>query len=231
MALIFRQLFDPASSTYTYVFCDPATKEVAIVDSVREWADHYLGLIRENDWQVRYLIETHIHADHITATRQLQRALPGAEIVMSGATAVQCPVTYVIDGHVGKVGGVSWRVFATPGHTPESLCLLVDDDRLLTGDTLLIGSCGRTDFQSGDTAAMFDSLQRLSRLPQETLVFPGHDYEQRRVSSIGEELQRNEELRIQTLEVFRADVDNWNLPPPARIEEAVPANLRCGEPG
>ena len=125
------------------------------------------------------------------------------------------------------LGSIEIQALASPGHTRESMCFLVDGNRLLTGDTLLIGSCGRTDFQAGDTRQMFESLQKMSHLPNETLVYPAHDYNGRRVSSIAEQKISNKLLKMNFNEL-KAEIESWNLQPPKRIAESVPANLHCG---
>lgn len=228
MSTIFRQLFDPATSTYTYVVGDAQTKEVAIIDSVREQFSTYVELIEKEQWKVRYLVETHVHADHVTANNQLKNKFPNTEIVLHEKSNVICEVKKVKDGEVLKVGQKQLEFLYTPGHTSESMSVLFNKDRVLTGDTLLIGSCGRTDFQAGDNAAMFRSLKRLAALPPDTLVFPGHDYNGRTVSTIAEERATNKQMKHENLEAFAADLDSWKLPPPKRLAESVPANQRCG---
>lgn len=229
MSIIFKQLFDPNTSTYTYIVGDKKTREVAIIDSVREHVETYVELIKAENWNLKYLLETHVHADHITGNNLLKNRFPSVEIVLHEKSNVECEITRVKDGDVLKVGEVSIEVLYTPGHTSESASFLIDNDRLLTGDTVLIGSCGRTDFQAGDNKAMFESLRRIAALPPDTLVYPGHDYNGRTVSTIAEERATNKQMKHTTLEAFTADLNSWNLPPPRRLAESVPANQRCGK--
>ena len=157
----------------------------------------------------------------------MQEAFPEAQVGLSEKANVKFPHIALKDGSVLKVGEIEIKAFYTPGHTSESMTFLVDGNRLLTGDTMFIGSCGRTDFQAGDSKAMYQSLKRLAALPPETLVYPGHDYNQRWVSSIGEQLKTNKLLSMTESE-FVAELDGWKLPPPRKIKESVPANLLNG---
>ncbi len=225
--MIFRQLFDRASSTYTYLLGDAAGGNAVIVDPVREQAGRDIALVRELGLRLAWIIETHVHADHVTGALALKQAT-GARTAVSqhcGATGFDLMFD---DEYRLEFGGESLRAMATPGHTPGSSSFLWHD-RLLTGDTLLIGGCGRTDFQQGDAASLYDSItKRLFTLPDDTLVYPGHDYNGRHVSTIAEERNTNPRLagvsRAQFIEIMK----NLNLPMPARMAEAVPANLRGG---
>jgi glyoxylase-like metal-dependent hydrolase (beta-lactamase superfamily II) len=225
--MLFRQLFDPVSHTYTYLMADEASRQAAIVDPVREQAQRDLALIRELGLDLQWIVESHVHADHVTGALALKRET-GARSAVSqhcGATGFD---RMLDDGDRLAFGVESLLVISTPGHTPGSSCFLIRD-RLLTGDTLLIGGCGRTDFQHGDAGALYDSItRRLFTLPPDTLVYPGHDYNGRRVSTIAEEQERNPRLAGVTRERFIEIMGNLNLPEPARMREAVPANLRGG---
>ncbi len=227
-SLLFRQIFDPATSTLSYVFGDPKSKEVAIVDSVSEHFEVYENLIREGGFQLRYLFETHIHADHITANAQLLGSFPEAKVALSETAPLSVSFEKLKDGDVLRLGEVEVQVLSTPGHTSDDLCFLIDGHRLLTGDTLFVNSCGRTDFQNGSSERMHESLRRLASLPADVLVYPGHDYNGRRVSTIGEQRGLNPLLSL-SKEEFVAELSSWKLNNPARIDEAVPANLRGGE--
>jgi len=225
--MIFRQLFDPASSTYSYLLGDGPGGSGVIVDPVREQAARDLGLIRELGLSVAWIVESHVHADHVTGALDLKEATGGRTVVSQhcGATGFD---RLVDDGEKLQFGKESLQVIATPGHTPGSSCFLWRD-KLLTGDTLLIGGCGRTDFQGGDAATLYESItRRLFTLPEDTLVYPGHDYRGRRVSTIAEERATNPRLAGVSREQFIEIMNNLKLPAPAHMAEAVPANLRGG---
>lgn len=225
--MIFRQLFDSESSTYTYIVGDPDKGESVIVDPVREHVTRDLEVIGAMGMRLAWILETHVHADHITGARAL-RDRTGARSAVSqhcGATGFD---RLMDDGDFVVFGNELIRVISTPGHTPGSSCFLWRD-RLLTGDTLLIGGCGRTDFQNGSAAALYDSITRkLFTLPDDTLVYPGHDYKGRRVSTVGEEKATNPRLAGKTRDEFIAIMENLGLPEPRRMGEAVPANLGGG---
>jgi len=225
--IIFEQFIDAETSTYTFLISDPKTRDAVLVDSVREHVGFYKKRVQELGLNLRYLLETHVHADHITGNAFLQEAFPEAQVGLSEKANVKFPHIALKDGSVLKVGEIEIKAFYTPGHTSESMTFLVDGNRLLTGDTMFIGSCGRTDFQAGDSKAMYQSLKRLAALPPETLVYPGHDYNQRWVSSIGEQLKTNKLLSMTESE-FVAELEGWKLPPPRKIKESVPANLLNG---
>ncbi len=221
--MIFRQLFDPASSTYTYLVGDEASHEGVIIDPVREYAERDLALINQLGLKLKFIVETHVHADHITGARALKNKT-GAQTVV----CLDCGTTgfdrMLVEGDEIKFGNETIKAIATPGHTPGSMSLLWRD-RVMTGDTLLIGGCGRADFQGGDAYALYHSLtQKLFKLPDDTLVFPGHDYKGRRVSTIAEEKQTNPRLAGKTEAEFIHIMANLNLPKPALIDEAVLAN-------
>ena len=228
MSFIFRQLKDELTSTYTYIFGDAKTKEVAIVDSVHENFDTYISLLKRNDWNLKYLIETHTHADHITAILQLKKQFPFAEVLLGKNSEAQYKVTKVNDKEIKSVGQFQFQFFETPGHTNDSISILVDGTRLLTGDCLFIGSCGRTDFQLGSNKDMFQSINRIAALQNDILIYPGHDYNNRFVSTVQEEKITNKALKHASLEEFEKDLNSWNLPPPKKLKESVPANLVGG---
>ncbi|MDY0011291.1 MAG: MBL fold metallo-hydrolase [Rhodocyclaceae bacterium] len=229
MSIVFRQLFDPHSCTYTYLLADPLTGDAVLIDTVKERVGEYAALLQEMNLQLAWVLETHAHADHVTGAAGL-RELTGAQMVTGAHACTQCADRLVTDGDTIVFGNEVLRVIPTPGHTPG--CITYHwRDRLFTGDTLLIGACGRTDFQGGDAARLYDSITlRLFGLPDETLVFPGHDYHGLRVSCIGQERTTNPRIAGKSREEFIEIMNNLKLPPPARLEEALPANLRCDQP-
>ncbi len=226
--MIFKQLFDPETATYTYLIGDPHGKEAVIIDPVNTHIDNYLKLLQELGLQLKYALETHVHADHITAGGLLRQRL-GVQTAVSELCGAETADIQIQDGDIFTFGdNQQITAIATPGHTPGSISYLWRD-HLFTGDSLLIGGCGRTDFQGGDASALFDSItQRLFTLPDETLVYPGHDYQGRRVSNIIEERTTNPRLANKSRQQFIDIMANLKLPKPRLIEEAVPANLFCG---
>ncbi len=227
--MLFRQLFDPQTSTYTYLIADSQSKEVLLVDPVLEQVERDLKLIQELGLTLRYCLETHVHADHITGTGKL-RELTGCLGIVPDQAQVDCADRMLKNGEELNLGEIVIKAIATLGHTDSHNSYLVNQDRVLTGDSLLIRGCGRTDFQSGDAGTMYDHVtQRLFTLPEQTLVYPGHDYRGFTVSTIKEEKQYNPRFLGQTRESFIELMGNLNLPDPQKIAEAVPANQLCGK--
>jgi len=225
--VIFRQLFDRDSCTYTYLLAGRRGGEALIIDPVLERLDRYLVLLAELELRLVKAIDTHVHADHVSALAAL-RDRTRCATVMSEASAVDRVSVRVADGERIAIEGIELEVLHTPGHTPDSCCLRMAD-RVFTGDTLLIRGTGRTDFQHGDAAAQHRSLfDRLLRLPDETLVYPGHDYKGDTVSTIGEERACNPRLQVASVEEYVALMDALDLPNPRLMDVAVPANLRLG---
>jgi glyoxylase-like metal-dependent hydrolase (beta-lactamase superfamily II)/rhodanese-related sulfurtransferase len=230
--MFFRQLFDPASSTLSYLIADDASHEAVLIDPVVEQAERDVRLLREHGLSLKYTLETHVHADHVTAARAMKQATGAQTAVCRDCNASGYDLL-LDDGDVILFGHEEILTIATPGHTPGSVSYLWRD-RLFTGDTLLIGGCGRTDFQNGSAEALWDSItEKLFKLDEQTLVYPGHDYKGRRVSSIGEEKRFNARLAGKTREEFLSIMAHLGLPMPARIQEAVPSNLGAGadQPG
>ena len=227
--MLFRQLFDRESSTYTYLVADYQTKEAILIDSVLEQVERDRKLLDELELNLKFCLETHIHADHITGTSKLRELTDCKGIVPVNAQA-KCADRYIKDGEVLALGSIKIEAMETLGHTDSHVAYLVNGDRILTGDALFIRGCGRTDFQSGDAGLLYDSVtQKLFGLPDETLVFPAHDYRGHTVSTIGEEKRLNPRFVGRDRPKFIEFMNNLNLPSPKKIMEAVPANKSCGE--
>lgn len=226
--MIFKQLFDEATWTYTYLIADPVSKEAVLIDPVNTQIDVYLEMLEKDNFKLKFSLETHVHADHITASGLLRQKL-GAQTAVSSLCGAETADIQIQDGQVFELGSSEQiKVIATPGHTPGSISFLWRD-RVMSGDSLLVGGCGRTDFQAGNSGDLYDSItQRLFTLPDDTLVYPGHDYQGRWVSNIMQERTSNPRLAGKTREEFIEIMNNLNLPMPKLIEEAVPANRYCG---
>ena len=225
--MIFRQLFDSSSCTYSYLIASRRGGEALIIDPVLERVDRYLQLIRELDLRLVKAVDTHLHADHITglgALRDRTRCIT----VMGEQSGVDVVSMRVSDGDTLRIEGVGLEAIYTPGHTDDSYSFHMGD-RVFTGDTLLIRGTGRTDFQNGDPRAQYESIfNRLLRLPEETLVFPAHDYKGDTVSTIGEERAHNPRLQVGSVDEYAALMNGLNLPNPKMMDVAVPANMRQG---
>jgi glyoxylase-like metal-dependent hydrolase (beta-lactamase superfamily II)/rhodanese-related sulfurtransferase len=221
------QLFDLASSTYTYVLFDPVSRDALIIDPVDEQLERDLAALKQHQLRLQWTVETHAHADHITSAGLLAEHT-GARTAVPAGCGIQTAAVQLNDGDTLNFGNESLKTLHTPGHTSGSMSFLWRD-HLFSGDTLLINGCGRTDFQSGSAEVMFHSLtQILFTLPDATTVWPGHDYQGRTHSSIGNEKAHNARVAGKTLQEFTAIMDTLNLPKPKRIDEAVPANLTSG---
>ena len=221
------QLFDPASSTYTYVLFDQVSREAVIIDPVDEQIDRDLATLREYGLKLAWTVETHAHADHITSAGRLAE-LAGARTAAPQGCGIGTAGVQLQDGDTLEFGGESLKALHTPGHTAGSMSF-VWREHVFTGDTLLINGCGRTDFQSGSADALYRSLTGvLFTLPDDTIVWPGHDYQGRSCSSIGREKTTNARVAGKTEAEFVALMNALDLPRPRRIDEAVPANLTSG---
>lgn len=228
--LIFQQLFEAKSSTFTYLLADHQSKEAILIDPVLETVDRDLKLISELQLNLKYVLDTHIHADHVTAAGEIRKRLDVKTAVAQTAN-VPCVDVYLKEGDTLTFGNFQLKVIETPGHTDASLSFYCEG-MLFTGDALLIRGCGRTDFQSGSPVVLYQSVtQKLFRLPPETVVYPGHDYKGFTSSTIEAEMNNNPRLgKNKSLEEFVEIMNNLKLPYPQQMDKAVPANLKCGTP-
>jgi sulfur dioxygenase len=227
MAMIFRQLFDSVSSTYSYLLASRRGGEALIIDPVLEKVDRYLQLVNELDLKLVKALDTHLHADHITGLGAL-RDRTQCITVMGEQSGVDVVSMRVAEGDKVRIEGLALDVLYTPGHTDDSYSFRMHD-RVFTGDTLLIRGTGRTDFQNGDPRAQYDSIfNKLLRLPDDTLVFPAHDYKGDTVSTIGEEKAFNPRLQVKSVDDYVSLMNGLNLPNPKMMDVAVPSNMRQG---
>ncbi len=225
--MIFRQLFDQTSGTYTYLLASRKGGEALIIDPVLEKVDRYLQLVKELDLKLVKAVDTHIHADHITGLGAL-RDRTHCITVMGEQARVDVVSMRVTEGDKLTIEGLALDVLYTPGHTDDSYSFLMRD-RVFTGDTLLIRGTGRTDFQNGSARAQYESLfGKLLKLPEDTLVFPAHDYKGDTVSTIGEEKRCNPRLQVKSVDEYVELMGKLNLPNPKMMDVAVPANMRQG---
>jgi len=227
MTMIFRQLFDPVSSTYTYLLAARQGGEALIIDPVLDRVPQYLRLLDELEVKLAMAVDSHIHADHVTGIGRLRQAVD-CVTAMGEQSRAECVSVRFKEGEVLKADGLRIKAMYTPGHTDDSYSFVLGD-RVFTGDTLLIRGTGRTDFQNGDPGAQYDSLfNKLLALPDDTLVYPAHDYEGRTCSSIGEEKRHNPRLQVKSRQAYIDQMDALDLDPPQLIDIAVPANRSCG---
>lgn len=225
--MLFRQLFDQTSSTYTYLLSSGPGREGIIIDPVVEHTEKIIEWVNELGLKIMVSLDTHVHADHITASGALREQI-GCKIAMGDRTKAEFVDIRIKDGETLSIDGIQLKGLYTPGHTDCSFSFLMND-RVFTGDTLLIRRTGRTDFQNGSASDLYDSLFKvLLKLPEDTLVYPAHDYAGMTVSTIGEEKHFNPRLQLPTKEAFIELMNNLNLPYPKMFDVAVPANLKCG---
>jgi glyoxylase-like metal-dependent hydrolase (beta-lactamase superfamily II) len=228
--MIFRQLFDRETSTYTYLIGDDETRAAALIDPVLEQVDRDLAFLDELDLKLAYVLETHVHADHVTAASVL-RERTGARTVVSSKAGAACADVMARDGDVIRLGNISIEVRETPGHTNGCLTYVTGDhQRAFTGDALLIRGCGRTDFQEGDSVTLYRSVHdKIFTLPDSCAIYPGHDYKGRTQSTVAEEKEHNPRLGGgKGVEEFVDIMNDLNLAPPKHIAVSVPANQNCG---
>jgi glyoxylase-like metal-dependent hydrolase (beta-lactamase superfamily II)/rhodanese-related sulfurtransferase len=230
--MIFRQLFDAQSSTYTYLLGDAASREAVLIDPVFEQARRDAALLGELGLELAWTLETHVHADHVTGASLLRQKL-GSRIALSRASGAEGADRYLVPNETIRFGNRALEARATPGHTGGCMTYVLDDRSMaFTGDALLIRGCGRTDFQQGDARALFRSVrEQVFSLPDECLVYPGHDYRGLTASSVGEEKRYNPRLAESVGEGdFVGYMSHLGLPHPKQMALAVPANLKCGRP-
>ena len=219
--------FEPVSCTHTYLLPDDSTGEAVIIDPVEEAAQEYIDHLRRRGLRLTYILETHVHADHVTAAAKLKEATGAQTVAPAGCNVTGADVA-VLDGEILRFGNAQVKVIHTPGHPPGSVSYSWSDC-IFTGDSLLIGGCGRTDFQGGDAGMLYDAITtRLFSLPDATRVFPAHDYHGRLQSTIGDEKKTNPRLAGKSRDEFIAVMQNLNLAPPKMLDIAVAANKRSG---
>jgi glyoxylase-like metal-dependent hydrolase (beta-lactamase superfamily II)/rhodanese-related sulfurtransferase len=225
--MIFRQLFDSTSGTYSYLLASRRGAEALIIDPVLEKVDRYIQLVNELDLSLVKAVDTHLHADHVTGLGAL-RDRTRCVTVMGENTKADVVSMRLADGDKLQIEGVSLDCIYTPGHTDDSYSFVMGD-RVFTGDTLLIRGTGRTDFQNGDPRAQYDSIfNRLLKFPDDTLVYPAHDYKGDTVSTIGEERRSNPRLQVKSVDEYVELMNNLKLPNPKMMDVAVPANMKIG---
>lgn len=225
--MLFRQLFDSESCTYTYLIAKTKGSEAIIIDPVKNKIDFYINLIQQLNLTLVAALDTHLHADHITATGTLKERL-GCKVMMGIESLAQGVTHPFAHNQVLSFDGFSIKTLYTPGHTDDSYCFLMSD-RVFTGDTLFIRGTGRTDFQNGSAESQYRSITEiLLQLPLETFIYPGHDYNGMTVSTIDEELRFNPRLQVSSEQDYINQMSELNLPKPKLMDIAVPANLHCG---
>ncbi|XP_052864818.1 persulfide dioxygenase ETHE1, mitochondrial [Anopheles cruzii] len=224
----FRQLFDEQSHTYSYLLADITSKEAILIDPVLEQAKRDAKLIEELGFTLKYALNTHMHADHVTGTGYLKQLLPGTVSVISQNSGAKAD-RHLADNETVQFGRHQLRALCTPGHTNGCMTYVVDEQGVaFTGDTLLIRGCGRTDFQEGDSRSLYRSVhERIFTLPENFRLFPAHDYKGNMETSVAEEKRYNPRL-TKDVEAFVELMNNLNLPYPKMIDKAVPANRECG---
>ena len=223
--MIFEQLFDTKSSTYTYILSSGKGREALIIDPVLEHTDQYLNLLNKLELKLVKVIDTHIHADHITGLNELSERTSCTKIMGENSKSEVVDLRVKEDENV-KIDNINLKVMYTPGHTDCSYSYLMND-RVFTGDTLLINGTGRTDFQNGNARQQYDSIfNKLLKLPENTIVFPAHDYNGKKNSTIGSERNNNPRLQVNSVDQYVEIMNNLKLANPKMMDVAVPANLK-----
>jgi len=225
--MLFKQLFDKTSSTFTYLIASSKGREALIIDPVLENVDTYIKLLKELDLKLVKVIDTHIHADHITAASKLNEKT-NCSTIMGEHTPAESVQIKVKDDEIIKIDDLNFRAIYTPGHTSDSYSFLMNN-YLFSGDTLLINGTGRTDFQNGNSRDAYNSIfNKLLKLPEETLLYPAHDYNGKKVSSIGQEKKFNPRLQVNSENEYEEIMNNLNLPKPKLMDINVPRNIKLG---
>jgi len=230
--MLFKQLLEPDSCTYTYLLSCEQTGETVLIDPVLDTAERDLKILKDMGLKLTYTLDTHIHADHLSAAQRL-KSLSGSQIAYPALDALACVDIGIEEGTPFTVGNITIHPLFTPGHTDHHHAYLIDNGTqkmLFSGDALLIEACGRTDFQSGDASTLYQSIhEKFFTLPDETLVYPGHDYEGRFITTIAQEKERNPRLgKNKPLKEFVTIMETMDLPYPRKIDFAVPGNQMCG---
>lgn len=230
--MLIEQIFHEESCSYSYLLIDKINKLSIVIDSVKELVPIYIDTLNRYSCTLHYAVETHLHADHITGMGEL-RELTGCQTIVGEMSTVSCADKKIIDGECIKVGSIALKAIYTPGHTDDSYCYYLESNGvnyLFTGDTLLIGGTGRTDFQSGSSKALFNSLfKKILLLPNDTIVYPGHDYNGNAKSTIGKEKQHNPRLQVSDWQELANILDHLNLARPKMMDIAIPSNQSCGQ--
>ncbi|MRI31870.1 Zn-dependent hydrolase [Endozoicomonas sp. OPT23] len=229
--MFFRQYFDTESCAFSYLLADKQSRKAVIVDSVKGQTELYLNQLKELSLNLKIVMDSHIHADHITASGLLKKET-GCRLLQGEPSYSEGVTDTFNDGDLIQLDALGIRAIHTPGHTDDSYCFFIDCESrpiLLTGDTLLIRGTGRTDFQNGSANEQYHSLfEKLKKLPEHTRIYPAHDYHGMTESTLREEFEWNPRLKVSTKEEYIEQMKKLNLPKPARIDQAVPANLKCG---
>ena len=225
--MIFKQLFDTKSSTYTYLISSGKGREALVIDPVIENVSEYIGLLKELDLKLVKVIDTHIHADHVTGASEL-KDITKCTTIMGAHTPAESVEIKVKDEEYINLENLKIKAMYTPGHTSDSYCFLMDN-YLFSGDTLLINGTGRTDFQNGNSKDAYNSIfNKLLKLPEETLLYPAHDYKGEKVSTIGKEKKYNPRLQVKSVDEYIEIMNNLNLKKPAQIDFNVSKNINLG---